>query len=169
MGRNQRSGLCVAALALLGACTSATGPARAPAPPPSESRATVGAHSEARARAALEAESLIGSPYRYGGSSPRGFDCSGLVLYSFAGAGVQGLPHSAAALESLAQPVPLNALEPGDLLFFSLAKRKTSHVGIYVGGRSFVHAPSGGKRVEKVSFDHVYWGPRLGRAGRLEF
>jgi cell wall-associated NlpC family hydrolase len=129
----------------------------------------VAAHAETRAEAALKAESLIGSPYRYGGISPRGFDCSGLVLYSFADAGVQGLPHSAAALESLAQPVPLDALEPGDLLFFSLVKRKTSHVGIYVGQRSFVHAPSGGKRVERVTFDHVYWGPRLGRAGRLEF
>ena len=169
MGRNQRSSLCLAAIALLVACTSATGPARVPAPPSSDSRATVGFHSETRAEAALEAESLIGSPYRYGGSSPRGFDCSGLVLYSFAGAGVQGLPHSAAALESLTRPVPLHALEPGDLLFFSLVERKTSHVGIYVGDRSFVHAPSAGKRVERVSFDHVYWGPRLDRAGRLGF
>ena len=50
---------------------------------------------------------------------------------------------------------------------FRLDGRKTSHVAIYVGERSFVHAPSGGKRVERIDFDHVYWGPRLARAGRI--
>jgi cell wall-associated NlpC family hydrolase len=110
---------------------------------------------------------MIGAPYRYGGNSPRGFDCSGLVVYSYAKGGLGGLPHSAAALSRLATPVSLDDLEPGDLLFFTLAGRKTSHVGIYIGGRAFVHAPSGGKRVEKVGFDDVYWSRKLGRAGRL--
>jgi cell wall-associated NlpC family hydrolase len=113
--------------------------------------------------------SMIGAPYRYGGSSPRGFDCSGLVVYSFARTGVSGLPHSAADLHDLARPVSLRELEPGDLLFFRLGGQKPSHVAIYVGGDTFVHAPSSGKRVEKVGLDHVYWGPRLGQAGRLEF
>ena len=76
-------------------------------------------------------------------------------------------PRSAARLERLARPVPLPELEPGDLLFFRLSGKKTSHVAIYVGDRSFVHAPSSGKRVERVSFDHVYWAPRIARAGRL--
>ena len=57
--------------------------------------------------------------------------------------------------------------EPGDLLFFRLSGAKTSHVAMYVGRRAFVHAPSSGKRVERVGFDHVYWGPRLSRAGRV--
>jgi cell wall-associated NlpC family hydrolase len=110
---------------------------------------------------------MIGTPYRYGGSAPGGFDCSGLVVYSFAKAGVTGLPHSAAALEQRVRPIPLAELAPGDLLFFQLDEKKTSHVGIYVGGRAFVHAPSKGKRVERVRFDHVYWGPRVRIAGRL--
>ena len=58
-------------------------------------------------------------------------------------------------------------VEPGDLLFFRLSGKKTSHVGIYVGDRTFVHAPSSGKRVQRVAFVHVYWGPRIRKAGRL--
>jgi cell wall-associated NlpC family hydrolase len=113
------------------------------------------------------ARAQVGAPYRYGGHSPSGFDCSGLVVYSYSKAGLSGLPHSAAALERQAESVALAELVPGDLLFFHLAGRKASHVGIYLGNREFVHAPSGGKHVERVSFDHVYWGKRLGRAGRL--
>jgi cell wall-associated NlpC family hydrolase len=110
---------------------------------------------------------MIGVPYRYGGSSPQGFDCSGLVVYSYAKGGLDGLPHSAVTLARLARPVTLDELQPGDLLFFALSGRKTSHVGIYVGGRTFVHAPSSGKRVETVSFDDLYWRGKLERAGRL--
>jgi cell wall-associated NlpC family hydrolase len=111
------------------------------------------------------ARSMLGVPYRYGGSTPRGFDCSGLVIYSYAKAGRPGLPHSARVLERVARPVQLQELQPGDLLFFDLRKRQ--HVGIYVGDRHFVHAPSRGKRVERVSFDDRFWGPRIRRAGRI--
>jgi cell wall-associated NlpC family hydrolase len=121
-----------------------------------------------RARAARTAQSMIGTPYRYGGSTPGGFDCSGLVVYSYNRAGVQGLPHNAKLLEERARPILLRELEPGDLLFFRLDGPKASHVGIYVGDRQFVHAPSSGKTVESVSFDHVYWGPRVQRAGRIQ-
>ena len=71
-------------------------------------------------------------------------------------------------LERISRPVPLTELAPGDLLFFRLDGVKTSHVAVYVGDRAFVHAPSSGKAVERVSFDHVYWGPRIRRAGRLD-
>lgn len=120
-----------------------------------------------RIAAAGAATSMIGTRYRYGGATPAGFDCSGLVVHSYATAGVSGLPHSAARLERLAQPVSLRDLEPGDLLFFRLSGKKASHVAIYVGDRAFVHAPSGGGHVERVGFDDVYWGPRIGKAGRL--
>ena len=152
---------------MLTACAS-------PTPTPSTPRPVVGRaipeaapHATRGARAALEASSMIGTPYRHGGSSPSGFDCSGLVVYSFAKAGVTGLPHSAAALEQRVRTISLAELAPGDLLFFQLDEKKTSHVGIYVGDRAFVHAPSRGKRVERVRFDHVYWGPRVRIAGRL--
>jgi len=110
---------------------------------------------------------MIGTSYRYGGASAAGFDCSGLVVYSYAQAGIRALPHSASRLEQRSQSVALTNLVPGDLLFFRMSGRKTSHVAIYVGERAFVHAPSSGKRVERVSFDHVYRGPRIRRAGRL--
>ena len=64
-----------------------------------------------------------------------------------------GLPRSASQLQERVEPITLARLRPGDLLFFELEGGKTSHVAIYVGDREFVHAPSGGKRVERVSFD----------------
>ena len=150
----------------LAAIACASPPARLPSATDAGYRMT--ARPSATIEAAGAAISMIGAPYRYGGSSPAGFDCSGLVIYSYAKTGVSGLPHSAAGLEHRTRPVSLQDLEPGDLLFFQLSASKTSHVAIYVGDRAFVHAPSGGKRVERVSFDHVYWGRRLGRAGRLD-
>ncbi len=155
MGSLPRIAAFVAALSLAIACSAPRGPAPA------------GSRDDARRAAARTAEAMIGAPYRYGGSSPSGFDCSGLVVYSYARAGVSGLPRSAASLERVARPVALADLEPGDLLFFRLGGKKTSHVALYVGDRAFVHAPSSGKRVERVSFDHVYWAPRIARAGRV--
>ncbi|MDJ0850804.1 MAG: C40 family peptidase [Myxococcota bacterium] len=159
MQRLLRLAVALASLSLALACS---GP-RGPEGPSSRSGGF------ARSAAARTAEAMIGAPYRYRGSTPKGFDCSGLVVYSYAEAGVSGLPRSAASLERVARPVSLTELEPGDLLFFQLSGKKTSHVALYVGDRAFVHAPSSGKRVERVSFDHVYWAPRIDRAGRLEY
>jgi len=151
--------LATTAIAAVVACASP--PLREPVPAPVsraelQRRAVVGA-----------AEAAVGRPYRRGASGPESFDCSGLVAYSFARAGVGGLPRNAADLERAARPVALAALEPGDLLFFRIDGRRTSHVAIYVGEHQFVHAPSRGKRVERIDFDNVYWGPRLARAGRI--
>jgi probable lipoprotein NlpC len=153
----------LALLALALGCASA--PPRAPTRPSRAGREVGPASARLAARTAA---SLVGAPYRSGGASPRGFDCSGLVVYSYARAGVSGLPHSAEGLEAHTRPVALRDLEPGDLLFFRLGRKRTSHVAIYVGKGAFVHAPSSGRRVERVRFDDVYWGPRLRRAGRLE-
>ena len=155
--------LLASAVVLLVGCAGSSGSL------PEESRkgsAAAETHS-GRELAVRTAVSMIGAPYRYGGASPSGFDCSGLVVYSYARAGHPGLPHSAVELERATRPVSLDELQPGDLLFFQLSRVKTSHVGIYVGDHSFVHAPSSGKRVERVRFDHVYWSQHLGRAGRL--
>jgi cell wall-associated NlpC family hydrolase len=120
-----------------------------------------------RASVVRAAHAMIGKPYRHGGATPRGFDCSGLVVYSYEAAGVRGLPHSADALARMAARVDDDELVPGDLLFFRLGRSKPSHVGIYTGDGEFVHAPSSGKRVERVSLDHVYWGRQPRFAGRL--
>jgi cell wall-associated NlpC family hydrolase len=134
-----------------------------------ESSAIHSAESRSIGRAAARiAKAQVGAPYRYGGETASGFDCSGLVKYSFARAGRSGLPRSVSGLADLARPVRIKSLEVGDLLFFRLGWRmKKLHVGIYLGDRRFVHSPSSGKSVEVVSFDHVYWGPRIKTAGRI--
>jgi cell wall-associated NlpC family hydrolase len=93
----------------------------------------------------------LGVPYRWGGSSPSGFDCSGLVSYVFAQIGVS-LPHSSYAQFNMGSPVSIGQLQPGDLVFFTGA----SHVGIYIGGGSFIHAPHTGDVVKISSLSGYY-------------
>jgi cell wall-associated NlpC family hydrolase len=89
--------------------------------------------------------SQVGTPYVWGGASPGGFDCSGLVMWAYAQVGVS-LPHSTYAQYAMGVPVSRDQLEPGDLVFFD----GVGHVGIYIGGGQFVHAPHTGD-VVKVS------------------
>jgi cell wall-associated NlpC family hydrolase len=119
--------------------TEATPTTTASAPPPPAP--TAGGHPEA----ATIALKYLGVPYVFGGGTPAGFDCSGLVMYVFAQLGVQ-LPHYAAAQYGFGVPVPRSALQPGDLVFFDAL----GHVGIYIGGNQFVHAPQTGD-VVKIS------------------
>ncbi len=112
------------------------------------------------------AKGLLGSPYRYGGDSPqRGFDCSGLIHYAFGQAGIQA-PRTTQTLYQSTFTVEPEALREGDLLFFRI-EGKISHVAIYVGGTTFLHAPSSGKKVSYASLDNPYWRDRLVKAGRL--
>lgn len=112
------------------------------------------------------AHNLIGTPYRYGGRDPeQGFDCSGLVFYTHINAGEKPPRTSFAQLDH-SQPVALNDLQKGDLLFYRI-NGKPSHVGIYIGDRMFIHAPSSGKKVSVTSMDNPYFSPKLIRAGRL--
>ena len=107
-------------------------------------------------RAAKYAFEMKGTPYRYGGSSPRGFDCSGLVYYSYARAGAR-LPRSTEGLRGSSRAVSRRALRPGDLLFFNQEGKRASHVAIYLGNERFVHAPSTGKRVSIANINDRYW------------
>jgi murein DD-endopeptidase len=111
------------------------------------------------------ATSMIGIPYRYGGSTPKGFDCSGLVQYSYNAAGLS-VPRTSGEQYSAAQPIGLADAEPGDLLFFNF-DRRISHVAIYLGNQRFVHAPSSGKRVSIASLDNPIYRQHFARAGRV--
>lgn len=111
--------------------------------------------------------SQLGAPYRYGGATPRGFDCSGLVYYSYRKAGIR-VPRSTISQYRHAQPVALSDIQPGDLLFFRLAFHSISHVGIYAGNGRFIHAPSKGEVVSYSSLKNLYWKKRLVAAGRYE-
>jgi cell wall-associated NlpC family hydrolase len=87
-----------------------------------------------------------GKPYVWAASGPDSFDCSGLVMYVFAQIGIQ-LPHSSYAQAGMGSPVSFSDLQPGDLVFFN----GNSHVGIYIGGGQFVHAPHTGDVVRVAS------------------
>jgi peptidoglycan DL-endopeptidase CwlO len=93
----------------------------------------------------------LGTPYVYGGASPSGFDCSGFAMYVFAQIGVS-LPHNAAAQYGYGTPVDRSQLQPGDLVFFN----GLGHMGIYVGGGSFIHAPHTGDVVKISSMSGWY-------------
>ena len=88
---------------------------------------------------------MIGQPYRFGGNAPGGFDCSGLVVYSAANAGIR-VPRTAAEQMEFGQPVARAELQPGDLVFMHLSSKEL-HVAIALDRQLFVHAPSSGGRV----------------------
>ena len=115
-------------------------------------------------RAASVALGQVGIPYRYGGSSRSGFDCSGLVHYSYAVAGVS-VPRTTAAQWAELTAVSNHDLRTGDLLFFNIAG-KMSHVGVYLGDGQFVHAPSTGRTVSIESLGSDYYRKAFIRAGR---
>ena len=104
------------------------------------------------------AQRYLGVPYVYGGASPSGFDCSGLAMYCYAQIGI-GLSHGATDQQHASTPVPLNALQPGDLVFFGNASY-SYHVGIYVGGGSMIHAPHTGAVVSYGSIGGAWIGGR---------
>jgi cell wall-associated NlpC family hydrolase len=105
----------------------------------------------------------LGSRYRFGAAGIVYWDCSGLTMQAFAAAGV-ALPHSAAAQSSYGKYVPLNKLQPGDLVFFG---RPISHVGIYYGNGRMLDAPHSGARVRIESFSSYFGGEKFVAARRF--
>jgi cell wall-associated NlpC family hydrolase len=111
--------------------------------------------------AASIAARYLGVPYAWGGASPAGFDCSGLVTYVYAQLGVS-LPHYTVAQWNATLPIAASALQPGDLVFFD----GLAHVGIYIGGGQFIHAPHTGTVVQIATLSG-YWGQHLDGARRV--
>ena len=118
-------------------------------------------------RAAVYAVKLIGTPYRFGGTTPAtGFDCSGLVQFTYRQAGFK-VPRNTDEQRFASEPVPLGSLRAGDLIFFDHEGKKNSHVGIYMGDGTFVHAPSTGKTVRRDRLDAPYWSKHISEARRF--
>ncbi|TML11719.1 MAG: hypothetical protein E6G33_14425 [Actinobacteria bacterium] len=130
-------------------------PTPPPAPPPPATAPAGAGHPETAAIAAR----YLGVPYRWGGASPAGFDCSGLVMYVYAQIGI-ALPHYTVAQYRLGVPVTRAELQPGDLVFFD----GLGHVGIYIGANQFIHAPHTGDvvRVSAITgwYAQTYVGAR---------
>jgi cell wall-associated NlpC family hydrolase len=135
--------------------TAAPAPAPAPAPEPVPPPPTT------HANAASIAARYLGVPYVWGGASPSGFDCSGLVMYVYAQLGVS-LPHYTVSQWNATTPIPTSALAPGDLVFFD----GLGHVGIYIGNGQFIHAPHTGTVVQIASLVG-YWAAHLDGARRV--
>lgn len=110
---------------------------------------------------------MLGKPYQWGGSSPRaGFDCSGLAHYAWQQAAGIKLPRTARQMSRAGSKIAKKRLIPGDLVFFNTQRRRYSHVGIYVGGGRFVHAPSKGKKIRLAKLSNPYWTKRYNGARR---
>jgi len=125
------------------------------------------AHS-ARSDVVVQALSLLGTPYRFGGSSPEvGFDCSGLVHHVFASVLNRDLPRRAEDISGVGHAVSRAELQPGGLVFFNTLRRAFSHVAIYIGEGRFVHAPARNGRVRIEGLDDRYWARRFNGARRV--
>jgi cell wall-associated NlpC family hydrolase len=110
---------------------------------------------------------LRGTPYRDGGSTPDGFDCSGFTQYVFSEFGIT-LPREVREQYAIGRPVETPDIAPGDLIFFSTVASGASHVGIAVGGDRFVHAPSSRGVVRIEQLNSSYWSARFLGARRVE-
>ena len=144
-------------IAALGGCASSPEVAEAP-----RTRAS----DETALKAVGNAGQMIGKPYRYGGDTPAGFDCSGLVRYSYGRIGIS-MPRATSAQRSATTLISVRSLRPGDLLFFDQEGKKASHVGIYVGDGRFIHAPSTGGHVRTDSLGADYWKKHFVEARRV--
>lgn len=119
-------------------------------------------HSVGREEISIQAMSLVGVPYRWGGNTPEaGFDCSGLVRYVVDRAASVNLPRTTADMSSRGESIEPGEVAPGDLIFFNTTGRAHSHVGIYVGKLRFVNAPSTGGTVRLDYLTNPYWAKRF--------
>ncbi len=163
---------CVTALVLLvtGCASTRRAPERGNALPLPAALATPEAPAAAPApadRFVAAALSMLGQPYRYGGATPGGFDCSGLVVYAARDAGL-ALPRTTQDLLSVGDPVAGADLRAGDLVFLHLAAKEL-HVGIALDRRRFVHAPSSGGSVRIDALDASPYARAFLGARRLRF
>lgn len=130
----------------------------------------LGLNPAGRELAVAQALLLVNTPYRWGGNTPQGgFDCSGLITYVFrqVAAGERALPRTTAQWAAATSALPRAGLARGDLVFFNTSGARYSHMGLYVGDSTFVHAPSSGGTVHQTNLANRYFAARFTGARRV--
>ena len=115
----------------------------------------------------VNAMGFLGVPYKRGGSTTNGFDCSGFVRAIYENTLGLVLPHNAKAQAAATQTIDKAELQPGDLVFFNTLRKTFSHVGIYVGEGRFIHSPRAGGEVRIENMSDTYWRNRFNGARRV--
>jgi cell wall-associated NlpC family hydrolase len=111
--------------------------------------------------------SLLGTPYRFGGTTPQGFDCTGFINYVYRHSVGIVLPRESHSLIRAGKSVSAIDLQPADLVYFKIEHQKPLHAGIYIGNGKFIHAPSSKGRVNIQSLGMDYWRTRFIAARRV--
>jgi len=159
---------CLAALVSALACAPAQASEMPPAAAPDGPQSLSDVYLDKMKDVIFYSLSMVGINYRWGGNSPQtGFDCSGLVSHVFRQIAGLVLPRDSYAMALLGQSISVDELRPGDLVFFNTMRRPFSHVGIYLGEKRFLHAPSAGKNVNIVDMTEPYWATRYNGARRI--
>lgn len=121
---------------------------------------------EIRHRIVLDALGQVGRPYRYGGATPDGFDCSGLIQYIFAQSGIR-IPRTTLEQRAIGVEIDEDDILPGDLLFYRFGSGRVDHVALYLGDGQAIHAPASGRSIIVASVDLKYWRQRFVEAVRI--
>lgn len=160
------------AIALAACSTSAPPVAKSPVKTRSQTTATAKTvrithidHATASSELMLQSMSLIGTPYRFGGSNrSTGFDCSGMVQFVYKTAINVNLPRTARDMAAAGKAINKNQLKVGDLVFFNTNGKKFSHVGLYIGENRFIHAPSSKSSIKINYLSDKYYATRFAGA-----
>lgn len=115
----------------------------------------------------VNAMGYLGVPYKRGGNSSAGFDCSGFVRAMYESTLGLVLPHNAKAQAAATEKIDRSELQPGDLVFYNTLRKAFSHVGIYIGEGKFIHSPRSGGQVRIENMNDAYWVKRFNGARRV--
>ncbi|MCB1302057.1 MAG: C40 family peptidase, partial [Tetrasphaera sp.] len=133
-------------------------------PPPTSTSTSTPPPASGAAAAIAYAQAQLGKPYLWGGSGPDAFDCSGLTMMAWRQAGVY-LSHYTGAQYAETARVPIDQLQPGDLVFFGSSGESSHHMGLYVGGGQMIEAPYTGAVIRYASIYRSDLVPYGGRPG----